>query len=111
QRGARILARIIGYGTGADAFHITLPPPNGAGAARTMTRALGKARLNPDDVDYINAHGTSTPAGDLAETIAIKTVFGDAARKVPVSSTKSMMGHLIGAAGAVEGIMCVKAVQ
>jgi len=108
-RGAEILAEIAGYGMSADAFHITSPAPGGEGAVRCMRAALGSAGLDSDAVDYINAHGTSTQAGDIAETSAIKTVFGDLARKVMVSSTKSMVGHLLGAAGGVEAAFSVLA--
>jgi 3-oxoacyl-[acyl-carrier-protein] synthase II len=106
-RGANILAEIIGYGATSDAFHITQPLENGAGAAKAMQNALKKAGIRPEEVDYINAHGTSTPLNDTMETKAIKSTFGDYAYKVPVSSTKSMTGHLIGAAGAIEPAICV----
>jgi 3-oxoacyl-[acyl-carrier-protein] synthase II len=109
ERGAGILAEIIGYGTASDAYHITQPPENGEGMARAMRMALNKAGLEPGEIDYINAHGTSTPLNDRIETKAIKAVFGEHSYKVPVSSTKSMMGHLIGAAGAVEAAICVLA--
>lgn len=102
ERGATILGQISGYGTTADAYHITAPPPDGEGAIQAMRVALDDAGLLPHEVDYINAHGTSTPANDRAETIAIKTLFGDYAKKIVISSTKSMIGHLLGAAGAVE---------
>jgi len=111
ERGAKPLAEIIGYGASADAFHVTAPAEDGYGAVLAMRRALQKAGVRPEEVDYINAHGTSTPLNDKTETLAIKTVFGEAAYRVPISSTKSMTGHLIGAAGAVEAIACVKTIQ
>lgn len=111
SRGAKILAEMIGYGSTADAYHITAPAPGGEGAARAMVLALKSAGLAPEDVDYINAHGTSTPLNDKFETMAIHTVFGDHARKLCVSSTKSMTGHLLGAAGGVELIACVLAIN
>lgn len=110
-RGANILAELIGFGAGADAYHMTSPPEDGAGAAASMRNALHDARLSPDAVDYINAHGTSTPAGDIAETRAVKSVFGDHAYNLCVSSTKSMTGHLLGAAGAIEAIFSVLALR
>ena len=109
-RGAHIYAEIVGYGATSDAYHITLPAEDGDGAARAMTFALNEAGITPEQVDYINAHGTATHANDLFETRAIKKAFGDAAYKVKINSTKSMIGHLLGAAGAVEFIVCVKSV-
>jgi len=102
RRGARIYCEIVGYGMSADAYHISAPSESGAGAISVMKKALHDARLRPADVDYINVHGTSTPQGDKVEVIAIKEVFGDHARKVAISSTKSMTGHLLGAAGGLE---------
>ncbi|MDY6917464.1 MAG: beta-ketoacyl-ACP synthase II [Chloroflexota bacterium] len=111
RRGAPILAEIVGYGASADAFHVTQPAEHGEGGARAMKMALRKAGLQPEEVDYINAHGTSTPLNDVNETAAIKTVFGEHAYRIPVSSTKSMMGHLLGAAGSTEAAICVLAIQ
>ncbi|MBA4725626.1 MAG: beta-ketoacyl-ACP synthase II [Pseudomonas sp.] len=110
-RGAHIYAELIGFGMSADAFHMTSPPDDGAGAARCIRNALNDAQLNVEQVQYINAHGTSTPAGDKAEAAAIRSVFGDHAYELSVSSTKSMVGHLLGAAGAVEAIFSVLAIR
>ena len=111
SRGAEILAELAGYAATADAHHITAPEENGRGGAAAMIAALTDARINLDEVDYINAHGTATPLNDLAETKAIKAAFGERAYDIPVSSTKSMTGHMMGATGALEAILCVKAVQ
>jgi 3-oxoacyl-[acyl-carrier-protein] synthase II len=111
ERGAPILAEVLGMGMSADAHHITAPPEDGAGAALAMQRALRSAGLQPEEVDYVNAHGTSTPLGDIAETRAIRTVFGDAAERLLVSSTKSMLGHSLGATAAVEAGLCVYALR
>ena len=110
-RGADIYCELVGFGMSADASHMTSPAENGAGAARAMQAALKDAALNPESVDYINAHGTSTPLGDVAETEAIKQVFQDHAYQLSVSSTKSMMGHALGAAGAIEAVVAIKALQ
>jgi 3-oxoacyl-[acyl-carrier-protein] synthase II len=110
-RGAKIYAEVLGYGMSADGFHITLPRPGGAGAARAMQNSLNNAGLSSSDIDYINAHGTSTRANDVTETEAIKTVFGDGAYDVPISSTKSMTGHLLGGAGAIESLACILAIR
>ncbi len=107
-RGAKILAEFVGYGATDDAYHISAPVPDGNGARRAMQKALDKAQLKPEDIDYINAHGTSTVLNDASETAAIKAVFGEYAYAVPISSTKSMLGHLMGAAGAVEAVVTVK---
>ncbi len=111
NRGATMYAEVLGYGMSADGYHITLPRPGGEGAARSMNLALVDAGVAPHELGYINAHGTSTPANDTTETTAIKTVFGDAAYTIPVSSTKSMTGHLLGAAGAIESISCILAIR
>jgi len=111
ERGANILAEIKAYGATADAFHVTQPAEDGEGAAKAMQLALDRAGLAPSEIDYINAHGTSTPLNDKTETLAIKTVFGDHAYRLPISSTKSMLGHLIGAAGAAEAAACIMAIQ
>ena len=111
QRGASIIAEIVGYGMSADAYHISAPTPDGGGAVRVMQAALDDAGVDPDVVDYVNAHGTSTAANDRIETLALKQVFGDRAASVPISSTKSMTGHLLGAAGGVEAAMSVLAIR
>ncbi len=111
KRGAEILAELVAYGATGDAYHITAPIESGEGAAQAMQIALDKAGLKPDEIDYINAHGTSTQLNDKMETKAIKTVFGAHAHKVPISSTKSMMGHLVGSAGAVESIICIMTIR
>lgn len=110
-RGANIIAEIVGYGSTCDAYHITSPDPNGVGAARAMKDAIDEAGIKPEEVSYINAHGTSTELNDKFETFAIKKTFGEYAYNVPISSTKSMTGHLLGAAGAIETIICAKALQ
>jgi len=111
NRGANILAELAGYGTSCDAFHAVQPDETGEGASRAMRWALADAKIGPEDVDYINAHGTSTPLNDRIETMAIKNVFGDRAYNIPISSTKSMTGHALGGAGALEAIACVKTLQ
>lgn len=110
-RGATVHAELIGHASSADAHHMAAPDPTAAGAVRAMRRALHDAGLPPSAVEYINAHGTSTPLNDKGETLAVKTLFGEAARRVPISSTKSIMGHAMGAAGAIETIFCIKALQ
>jgi beta-ketoacyl-acyl-carrier-protein synthase II len=105
-RGAHIYAELAGHASSGDGFHVAAPDPSAAGPIRTMRWALGDAQLAPEEVDYINAHGTSTPANDVVETVAIKAVFGEAARRIPISSTKSMIGHAMGASGAIEAVVC-----
>ncbi len=111
QRGARIRAEVLGYGLTGDAYHMTAPPEDGEGAINCMKMAIGDAGLTPEDIDYINAHGTSTPLNDAVETRAIKAVFGERARSIPVSSTKSMTGHLLGGTGGIEAIYSIMAIQ
>jgi 3-oxoacyl-[acyl-carrier-protein] synthase II len=111
RRGARIYAELAGYGLSGDAYHIAAPSEDGDGPARVMKNALADAGIEPSQIDYINAHGTSTPAGDKIETLAIRMVFGESAERVGVSSTKSMTGHLLGAAGGLETAICALAVR
>jgi 3-oxoacyl-[acyl-carrier-protein] synthase II len=111
NRGANILAEVVGYGVSSDAFHSVQPDEDGSGAARAIRWALEDADLTPEDISYINAHGTSTPINDHIETLAIKKAFGDHAYNVPVSSTKSMIGHVLGGAGAIEAVACIKSIQ
>ena len=111
KRGAKIYAEVVGFGATSDAYHITSPAPDGEGAARAMKRAMEDANIKPEEIDYINAHGTSTHLNDLTETLAVKKALGEAAKNVMMSSTKGNTGHLLGAAGAIEAIICVKAIE
>ena len=111
ERGATIVAELVGFGQSADAYHMTAPAPEGAGAQLAIRAALEDGGLEPSDIDYINAHGTSTPANDVNETLAVKAVFGDAARDLVMGSTKSMTGHQLGAAGAVEAVISIMAID
>ena len=111
SRDVEPIAELVGYGASADAHHVTQPAPEGEGGARAMHRALEVAGLKPDEISYINAHGTSTPLNDKYETMAIRSVFGENAYRIPISSTKSMTGHLLGASGALEAAFCVQAIS
>ena len=111
DRGAGIVAEVAGYGVSSDAFHAVQPDEDGAGAARAVRWAIEDAGMRTNDIDYINAHGTSTPKNDMVETLAIKKVFGESAYDVPISSTKSMIGHALGGAGALEAVACIKTIQ
>ena len=111
ERGADILAELASYAATADAFHVTAPSENGQGGSSAMMKAVEMAGVNTDELDYINAHGTATPLNDLSETLAVKSAFGERAYSIPISSTKSMTGHMMGATGALESIFCVKAIR
>jgi 3-oxoacyl-(acyl-carrier-protein) synthase len=111
KRGANILAELAGYGQTTDAFHVIAPAEGGAGAARAIRRAMDQANVRPEEIDYINAHGTATPLNDIAETQAVKAVLGEHAYRAPMSSTKSMTGHMMGATGALEAAVCIYAIQ